>query len=65
MQRFGKSPTQRSACTVLPPPLSCPWCLFPPLGCRTAPEVLIGGSGCTLLIDLYSFGVLLWEASSH
>ncbi|KAI7845590.1 hypothetical protein COHA_000877 [Chlorella ohadii] len=26
-----------------------------------APEVLLGGQGCTLAVDMYSFGVLLWE----
>lgn len=32
---------------------------------RAAPEVLMGGRGCTVAIDVYSFGVLLWEASGR
>jgi serine/threonine protein kinase len=26
-----------------------------------APEVLLGGQGCTLAVDIFSYGVLLWE----
>lgn len=29
--------------------------------CRVAPEVLMGGTGCTSAVDVFSFGVLLWS----
>ena len=29
--------------------------ILPP-HCRVAPEVLLGGQGCTLAVDIYSFG---------
>lgn len=36
-------------------------CLTLPASARLAPEVLFGGVDCTLAVDLFSFGILLWE----
>ena len=41
--------------------LYLPCLLLAPLACRVAPEVLMGGRQCTQAVDLYSFGVVLWE----
>jgi serine/threonine protein kinase len=38
--------------------LPAPHC---PARCRIAPEVLLGGRECSAAVDIYSFGVLLWE----
>ena len=33
----------------------------PPPARRAAPEILMGGSHCTSAVDIYSFGICLWE----
>ena len=33
----------------------------PPPVRRAAPEILMGGSRCTSAVDIYSFGICLWE----
>lgn len=51
----------RFCCASCPASATC--CPCPPTARRVAPEVLLGGQSCTSAVDLYSYGVVLWEAS--